>query len=194
MKRIIAMVLILGCAVMSLTGCGLVFGAINSIIAAANPDYEAEEMTFYKDEFSITLTDAFYESADESYMAYYSSANGTTVQVHKYSFDTTEFEPGCSPQEYAEKLIEIYSGISDEFAIMSATNFSPITVEDDMAYFTCNMTLVVELKYMTSVHITDGAIIVVDMTTLAMNYEDVYAEPFTRWTRSVKISRANATA
>ena len=81
---------------------GLVVGGIVSglLIPADLGSMAAEPKTFTKDDFSITLTEAFAETAQEGFFVCYESRNAFVWVVRE------ELESAATPEEYTQAVLE----------------------------------------------------------------------------------------
>ena len=194
MKKVLCILLVAVC-LFSLVGCSPLFpltGLFNGIYYAANPDYEAEDATFFLDDLSITLTDAFYLSDEYDGYAWYDSTSGTSVCIEKHLFGASDYEAGYSVAEYAEQLkasIIEENGGEDGFA----SGYSDIVTEGEFAYFTYDAKFIFSFKYMDVVYKTNSAMYNVCFMCDLSKY-DTYEEYFMRWARSAVINNSNAIA
>ncbi len=179
----------------SLVGCSPLAPLVaifNGVYSATNPDYEAEDATFFLDELSITLTDAFYATDEYEGYAWYDSTSGTSVCIEKHLFGASDYEAGHSVTEYAEQLREsIIEENGGEDGV--ASGYSDIVTEGELAYFTYDVKFLFSFKYMDVVYKTDSAMYNVCFMCDLGKY-DTYEEYFVRWARSAVINNSNATA
>lgn len=182
MKRIIAILILVGC-VISMTGCGLV-GTI--IYGQINKDYEAEEMVFSYDNLSITLTDAFYGTEDE-YGYLLTSDAGTAINITKFDYVYSEISPELS---LCEQVESVRAGFvvdeEDEESFSLFYNVSEVIEEDGLVYFTADMFLLVEMRSMIFFYSDKDALWMVDFCGFGFYYE-TYKPHYLKWAGSVDL-------
>ena len=185
MKKTVALLILVGC-ILTMTSCmplSIITSVIDTVYAALNPDYEAEDESFSFGKLNITLTAEFYEVWRDDISAEFNSTSGTYVCIDRHEFMYSDFEPDdilSMAEKFRERIVS--ESENDD----SVKNISEVANEDGIIFLSYDYSFITTEKYLVCFYKDSVNLWVVYFCCPDTSY-DTYLPYFKKWARSVTI-------